>query len=260
MEKKKTSPLYKVIKWLVWLFSPKFKVEGAENLPEGACIVVGNHSHMYGPIACELYTPGQHETWCTGEMFHKEEVAEYAFNDFWSGKPKATHWFYRILSHLITPLSVLIFNNADTIPVYRDTRLYGTFRQSITALEEGKRVVIFPECYDPHNNIVYSFQKEFVDLARMVYRKTGEEISFVPLYVCPKLKKMVYGPPVKFHGGAEIGGERERVCGELMDGITGIALSLPKHKVVPYPNVSKRYFKYNIPLEVYDGKTEETVI
>ena len=44
--------------------------------------------------------------------------------------------------------------------------------------------------------------------------------------------------------------ERARICGGLMDAITGIAVSLPEHTVVPYPNVSKRYYPKNIPLEV----------
>ena len=144
-EERKISPVYKVIKWLVWLFSPKFSVEGEENLPEGGCVIVGNHSHMYGPIAAELYTPGEHRTWCNGEMFNKDEVAEYAFNDFWSGRPKWTHPFYRLLSHLIVPLAVLIFNNADTIAVYHDARLKATFSETLDALSDGASVVIFPE-------------------------------------------------------------------------------------------------------------------
>lgn len=34
MEDKKVSLLYKIIKGLVWLFYPKMKVMGIENLPE----------------------------------------------------------------------------------------------------------------------------------------------------------------------------------------------------------------------------------
>ena len=58
MDDKKTSWLYRVVRWLVWLFSPKYQLRGTENLPDGPCVIVGNHSHMYGPIAGELYTPG----------------------------------------------------------------------------------------------------------------------------------------------------------------------------------------------------------
>ena len=105
MDEKKTNCLYRVIRRLVRLFSPRFRVAGTENLPEEPCVIVGNHSQMYGPIAGELYTPGKHYIWCAGEMMHRKEVAAYAFQDFWSNKPKATRWFFRLLSHLIAPLS-----------------------------------------------------------------------------------------------------------------------------------------------------------
>ena len=258
MDDKKTSWLYRVVRWLVWLFSPKYRLTGTENLPEGEpCIIVGNHSHMYGPIAGELYTPGKHDVWCAGEMMHRKEVAAYAFRDFWSGRPKALHWFYRILSHVITPLALLIFNNAHTIAVYHDTRLISTYRESVSRLLAGSRLVIFPECYDRHNSIVYQFQDKFIDTARFYYKRYQRELSFVPMYIAPELKLISYGHPVRFRGDAPIAEERRRICAALMDSITDMAVSLPEHTVIPYPNVSRRHYRKNIPLEVYDHDQEE---
>ncbi len=251
MDDKKTTWFYRMLRWFIWLFSPKFRLEGTENIPDGPHVIVGNHSHMYGPIAGELYTPGKHYIWCAGEMMKKDEVAAYAYRDFWSGKPKGIRWFFRILSHLIVPLAVCIFNNAHTIAVYHDSRLITTFRESIEKLKEGSSIVIFPEHYEEHNNIVHDFQDKFIDLARFYYKKTGEEISFVPMYLAPKLKTMYYGKPIRFHSGTDINTERTRICSELMDAITEIAVSLPEHTVIPYPNVSSKHYRKNIPLEVY---------
>ena len=58
MEEKKTSIPYKIIRRLVQLFYPKTAVSGAENLPDGPCIAVGNHTQMFGPIAAELTISG----------------------------------------------------------------------------------------------------------------------------------------------------------------------------------------------------------
>ncbi len=250
-EEEKKPLLFRFICWVVWLFSPKYELIGTENLPEGPSIIVGNHCHMYGPISSELYTPGMHDTWCAGEMMHREEVAAYAYQDFWSGKPRGTRWFYRILSHLIIPIAVYIFNNASTIAVYHDTRLLTTFRQTIQRLQEGSRIVIFPECYDVHNNIVHGFQDKFIDAARFYYRKTGKALSFVPMYLAPKLSKIIYGQPIVFRPDVPIEQERRRICDALMDAITEIAVSLPEHTVIPYPNISKKHYGKNIPLEVY---------
>lgn len=248
---KKTSWAFRVIRFFVWLFSPRYRLEGTENLPKNPCVIVGNHSHMYGPIAGEIYTPGKHYVWCAGEMMNRKEVADYAYRDFWSGKPGWIRWLFRLLSYLITPLALCIFNNAHTIAVYHDTRLISTFRDSIEKLKEGNSMVIFPEHYDEHNNIVHDFQDKFIDLARFYYKKTGIELDFVPMYLAPKLKTIYYGKPVRFHANADIKDERRRICGELMDRITEMAVSLPEHTVVPYPNIPRSKYGKNIPLEVY---------
>mgnify|MGYP002626476411 FL=1 len=248
---KKTTWVYRIIRWLVWLFSPTFRLAGEENIPEEPCVYVGNHSQMYGPIAGELYVPGKHYVWCIGEMMDKKTVAGYAYQDFWSGKPVWNRWFFRILSHLITPLAVCVFNNAHTVAVYHDTRLISTYRESIALLQQGNSMVIFPECYDEHNSIVHDFQDKFIDLARFYYKKTGKELDFVPTYVCPKLGKMCFGKPIHFHADADIKTERRRICDRLMDGITEMAVALPEHTVVPYPNIPKKQYPKNIPLEVY---------
>ena len=252
LDDKPISPLYRFIRWAVWKLSPVYTLRGEENLPEGPCVIVGNHSQMYGPIAGELYVPGKHSTWCAGEMMHRREVAEYAFRDFWSRKPKSVRWLYRLFSRMIPSLSQLVFTSAHTIPVYHDARLMTTFRESLARLQEGEKLVIFPEQDRRFNNILYAFQEKFIDVARLYRRKTGVELDFVPLYLSPALKTMTFGPPVRFRGEEPIEAERSRICRYLTDEITGMALAQPKHRVVPYANMPKRQYPQSLPLEVYD--------
>ena len=255
---KKTPWLYRAIRYLVWLFSPRFRLYGAENLPEGPCVIVGNHSHMFGPIAGELYIPGRHSVWCAAEMMERAEVPAYAFRDFWSGKPGWTHGFYRLLSHLIAPVSALIFNSAHTIPVYHDMRLVNTFRETVTQLAAGVRIVIFPETYEKHNNIVYRFQDRFIDLARFYWRKTGKALPFVPMYIAPRLKTVSFGKAIIFDPEARINEERQRICALLMDSVTELAAAQPEHVVIPYPNsIPKRRYPRNLPVEELAHETTE---
>ena len=243
---------YRVIRFLIWLFYPKITVEGAENLPEEPCVVAGNHTQMNGPICGELYFPGKRKIWCAHQMLYLKEVPEYAFQDFWSKKPKGIRWFYRLLSYGIAPVSVCVFTNANIIPVFRDNRLLTTFRQTVSALENGENVIIFPECYEPHNHIVYQFQDRFVDVAKLYYKRTGKALQFVPMYIAPALKKLYIGKPVRFSPEAPIEEQRQHICNYLMDEITRIAERLPVHKVVPYPNLPRKEYPYNIISEVTD--------
>lgn len=258
MEKRKKGTAswicYRIIRWLVWLFYPRTTVHGVENLPQEACLIVGNHAQMHGPIASELYFPVERFTWCAGQMMHLKEVPPYAFQDFWSRKPKWTHWFYRGLSYLIAPISVCVFNNAQTIPVYRDARIISTFKQTVNRLQEGSSVVIFPEHDVPYNHILWDFQDKFIDIARLYYKRTGKTLAFVPMYVAPARKAMYLGAPVRFRPEAPMDEERQRIKNTLMERITEIAVSLPRHRVVPYPNVPKKEY----PVNLGGGVSDET--
>lgn len=246
MKKKPVSyACFRVIRFLVKLFYPKMTVEGLENLPDEACIVVGNHTQMNGPICGELHFPGKRKIWCAHQMMYIKEVPAYAFEDFWSSKPKWTHWFFRLLSYIIAPLSSCLFNNAQTIPVFRDNRLLTTFKQTIAQLEEGCNIIIYPECYEPHNNIVYQFQDRFIDVAKLYYKRTGKTVSFVPMYIAPALKKMYLGEPIAYDPNIPMEEQRKKIADYLMDAVTQIAVNLPRHRVVPYPNTPKKNYPYN---------------
>lgn len=240
---------YRIIRFFIWLFYPKITVVGEENLPVEACIVVGNHSQMNGPICGEIYFPGKRKIWCAHQMMYLKEVPAYAYQDFWSKKPKSIRWFYKLLSYIIAPISACVFCNANTIPVFRDNRLLTTFKQTISALEAGENVIIFPECYEPHNHIVYQFQNHFIDVAKLYYKRTGKAISFVPMYIAPALKKIYIGKPIAFNPETPIEEERRRISAYLMDAVTELAVSLPRHRVVPYPNLPKKMYTYNVKKE-----------
>lgn len=245
--KPKKSRLFSCIRGCVRFFYPKIEVVGMENLPDEPVVLVGNHCQIHGPIACQLYLPDNFYTWCAGQMMDAKEVPSYAYTDFWSQKPGWTRPFYKLASHLIAPICAVIFNNARTIPVYRDQKVIKTFRDTIGKLQSGNSIVIFPEQDKKHNSIVCEFQEGFVDVARLYYKRTGKALSFVPLYIAPKLKKMYLGAPISFEPLVPIEAERRRICDALMAQITDIAHSLPCHTVVPYRNIPKKYYPSNLP-------------
>ena len=241
--------LFRFIRGSVKLVYPRPTLEGTENLPEGACVIVGNHAQIHGPIIAEIYVPGPHYTWCAGEMMHLREVPGYAYRDFWSQKPKSVRWLFWIASRLIAPLSVCVFGNASCIGVYRDRRIHTTFRETLVRLEEGNRIVIFPEEDAPCNHILSRFQNGFVNVARMHHRRTGQALQFVPMYTAPRLRKVVFGRPVAYDPSRPIEEERERITSAMVEAITGLAMSLPEHTVVPYRNIPKRDYPRSRPKE-----------
>ena len=243
--KKKTSLSFRILVSLIRLFYGKVEVVGMENYPEKDAILVANHAQMNGPICGELYLPKDCYIWCAGEMMKWKEVPPYAFQDFWSQKPKWTQPFYKLLSYLITPLAVCLLNNARTIPVYKDMRVMSAFKISLQMLSEGRNILIFPEKDEKHNNVLYQFQENFVDIAKLYYKKTGEELVFVPVYVAPRLRRVYIGEGIAYNSECSIEDEKSRLCKELSDEITKMARSLPEHTVVPYRNIPKKHYLKN---------------
>ena len=128
--------------------------------------------------------------------------------------------------------------------------MISTFRQTVKALEEGVDVIIFPEKLEKRNQIIYQFQENFVDVAKLYYKRTGKRAAFVPMYLAPALRQLHIGTPVIFNPEAPMAEERKRICEEMAKAITAIAESLPQHTVVPYENMPKRQYPKNIPCEV----------
>ena len=222
---------------------PKPDLSGLENLPgDRPCIIVGNHAQAYGPIYMELYLPGDRAIWCAGEMLHLKTLPDYAFRDFWSKKPGWNRWVYRLVSWIAAPAAVCVLGNAHTIGVYRDGRTLSTMRESLKRMREGANIVIFPEHEVEHNGIVWEFQEGFVNLAALYARQTGKPVDFVPMYIAPRLRRVCFGAPVAFDPTADPRTERRRVCEALMDAVTDLAVALPPHVAVPYPNLPRRSY------------------
>ncbi len=124
------------------------------------------------------------------------------------------------------------------------------FRRSTTRkLGEGSHIIIFPECKKGYNQILCAFQENFIDVAKLYYKKTGKEVCFVPMYLAPRLRKAFFGKPIRYDSTRPIAEERRRICRELMESITAIAVSQPEHIVVPYPNIPKKNYRTNLSTE-----------
>ena len=243
MHEKKVSPLFLGIKRVLKCIFPRPTFSG--ELPDEACVIVGNHCQIHGPLMGELYFPQPLSIWCAGAMMDIKTVPAYAYQDFWSQKSRFSRPFYKLCSYLIAPLAAFLFTQAHTIAVHRDSRIISTFKQSVTALNNGENLLIFPEHDVKFNHILYEMEENFIDLARLYYKRTGKELLFVPAYLAPRLKQVVFGTPVRFSAEAPIDEERRRIRDYLADEITRVATALPSHTVVPYRNIPKRFYPNN---------------
>jgi len=241
-KKEKQGILFKIIKGTIRIFYRKREMVGRENIPSEPCLLIGNHAKSHGPLTCELFMPDA-RVWCIGEMLSLKEAPKYMFQDFWANKPKWSHPIYKFCAYFMAPIVTYVFKNVHPVPVYKDMRIVRTFKGTVDRLEQGKNVLIFPEHHVRYNEIVNEFQENFVDVARVYYKKHGKALSFVPVYNAVSLKKVVFGKPIVFQPDKPIEQQRKEICDYVKKEITSLAKDLPAHKVVPYDNLPRRKYR-----------------
>lgn len=246
MKKEKSKPvLFKIACFILKIFYKNKKYIGVENMPDEPSIYVANHVQMAGPLTSEFYFPKQKKIWCIGEMLNIKEAPNYSYDDFWPNKNIITKPIFRLISYIISPILVYVLKNADTIAVYKDARLMKTYRDTMKSLDSGDNIIIFPEYREKYNEIINDFLDKYIDVARLYYKKTGKELNFVPMYHAPKLGKILIGNSIKFNALNDIVDERLKINNYLKEEITKLAKSLPRHKVVPYENVKRKYYRWS---------------
>ena len=173
-KKKKTEPgrgfamkvLYPIFYWVFYVLMALYhwpKYRGRENLPEGPCVICGNHSGFADPIWVFLGMRGKTLPWT---MCKKSAI----------DKP--------ILGRIL-----LAFR---AFPVDRDNVDMAAVKKSLTVLKQGEKLLIFPE----GTRIKKGKKSEPKSGAVMLAQRAG--VPIVPVYITPNRKpfqpiKVIFG-------------------------------------------------------------------
>lgn len=191
----------------------RLKVSGLEKLrkEEYPSVFVCNHGFMYGPVAATIYLPTYFRPWIHDVMLSRQSATEeiaWSFPGFLkvTGK-RLGMWIISQAAAIVSTLMSAFY----PIPVVRGTSrdLLKTFSDSITALEEGDNLLIFPErpgartrsgvgSQDEGADELREFFTGFAHLGKMYYDQTGQELLFYPLYCDRKDRAFRIGDPVRY--------------------------------------------------------------
>ena len=106
---------FNLLKGLLHLVFP-FQVEGMEKLPEGGCLLCGNHTHFADPLFIVFSLPSDRQYGAMGkaELFKNKLFAAF-------------------------------FRFAGVFPVSRGKNDVSAIRVSLEVLKSGKKLILFPE-------------------------------------------------------------------------------------------------------------------
>lgn len=188
---------YSVLYWIVcFFFSLVHPVRsvGREKLPEGGALLCGNHTCMSDPL-CVVFAVG-HKPQC--RVMAKEELMKI-------------------------PVLGWILKKVGVIGVARGKADVGAIKESIKALKNGEKLLLFPE----GTRVEEGGEGAAHTGAAMLATRTG--VPIVPIYI-PRKKKwfrrtaVAFGEPYypRFEGRKPTPEDYERISTELMERIYGL--------------------------------------
>ena len=189
-------------------------------------VFVANHEKNYGPAMMQLFFPISYRPWIIYNMLDEDVCKPYIQKTFFDERLRWPRWLSKPVVGVLTPILVRLMQATNPVPVYRGRpdRIVETFRQSITALENGENLLIFPEKpeAEPFSDEVNEFFEGFLYLAKLYYRKTGKGLTFCPVSINPKTETISVGKKVRFNTEIEFQVESERVRRHLMGQVAGL--------------------------------------
>lgn len=167
--------LYKFLRPLLYIFIKLYRptIIGKENIPNGRCVLAGNHTSYYDPLLIGMSTK------------------------------RCVHFFAK--AELNKGFKKIIFNNIGIIPVNRKIKDKNAVNMGIQTLNEDKLVAIFPEgTINRTDDIIMPFKFGAVKIA------SETDAPIVPFAIVGKYKfmkknvKIIFGKSYKINSDLEI--------------------------------------------------------
>ena len=189
-------------------------------------VFVANHEKNYGPAMMQLFFPIRYRPWIIYNMLEEEVCQPYIQETFFEERLGWPTWLSKPVSRVLSPILIQWMHYTNPVPVYRGKpeRIVETFRQSITALENGDNLLIFPEKpdADPFSAEINEFFDGFLYLAKLYYRKTHKKLLFCPVSINPKADTISVGKMIRYNPEIEYATESENIRTHLMQQVAGL--------------------------------------
>ena len=225
------------IKVILFVLRPLYhhKIVGKENVrldEDTPCVFVCNHGEIYGPVVATLYVPFSFRPWVAYEITDVNAIAERTMNGtfqnvkgFWRGP---LNW---IMIKIGAPFLAWVMKSVDCIPVYHDNprKLMQTFRETVSAMQAGDNILLFPENADTSSDHRYvregvsEFFTGFTMIGQLYNNKTGKCPLFVPIYANKRKRTITFGVPTRYNPDIPANDEKERLCDYLRGEMLKIA-------------------------------------
>lgn len=195
------SRFYRFLRGVVRAFTKPMKTVWEFPFEGNPSVFVCNHDRAMGPIAMAAHFELSEEIrpWINAEVLSIRKAPAYIRKDYWWDLRK---WYSPIFSYTVAYIYALlisvILHGSDCVPVYHDTGVISTLRNSVKTLNDGKHLLLFPEHPTGYHTYGEKIFDGFVSVGRLFYARTKEIVYFYPTYVDWKAKTIKVGKPIPY--------------------------------------------------------------
>ncbi len=190
---------------------PKFIFLG-DKLDTGA-IVLSNHEGTDAPMSLEIYYDAPMRMWGAHEMNSGLcKLYSYQTKIYYHQKK---HWnihLARLFCLIASPLTYMFYSGFNLISTYHDARFARTIRESITSLQNGDNIIIFPE--DSSKGYLAELEGFFAGFATLGERclKQGMDVPIYVSYYKKEENVYIFDKPIKYSELHAMCGSKEEIA------------------------------------------------
>lgn len=181
----------------IFIRKPKFIYLG--DMPGQNSITLSNHVGASAPVNYELYFSQPFRFWGTYEMtMGLKSTYKYLSTTYLHQKKHINKHFAKVLAFIICPFVNLFYKGLRLIPTYNNYRLRSTIRESVNAIKNGEKLIIFPEDSSKgYFDNLTSFFAGFVLLSKICL-KQGIDLSVYVSYYVKEKRAFIFDKGIKF--------------------------------------------------------------
>ena len=181
--------------------------------PEGPTVYVCSHNNLLGPLAALCWLPFDVRPWTLHVFLEREacrkQYKEYTFSRrFGMPEPLAAMLAWGASGYVSA-----LMRSMAAIPVHRGTvKLGHTFRETVSALQAGESVLIFPDVdYTDDTGGIGEVYDGYLLIERYWPKVSAQPLRFVPLRLDTAARRITEGRAVSFRRDADWKTEMNRV-------------------------------------------------
>lgn len=218
--------LFRVCRKIKYFFARKISAP-KKNEFISPCVYIGHHQNMYGPITFMTFCPVYVRMWVYNMFLDKADCYDQFYNYTFLNRYKIHPALSKIYAKILSCFIPKLLNSMHALPVYRINsqdmhNIYKTIEDSVDALINNERVVIFPDIdytsKEPYTGRLYS---GFAKIDKLYFEKTGRHVDFIPVYISKSKKKMILGE--KFSVDEDNNSSLKQIAKTMQEGLNCLA-------------------------------------